>query len=225
MQNPLGSMPPITRTYVFVAMATWFLTQYDFLKASYLMFIPARILHHHEYWRLVTGFFYFSAFSTFDFLLYMFFLYRSLKRLEQGEYRRRLADFCWMLLILQLSLVLGSFYLPPPWRYNLGTAFCYALMYIWGRRNPHIPFRFFFIPLTAPYLAFAFAAFSAVFQRVPFTQLLGIFCGHIIYYWEYVYPKLPGRSSFQPLRAPNIVRRLFGEAQIFYEYVPPQEGF
>eukprot|EP00948_MAST-09A_sp_MAST-9A-sp1_P001446 g1446.t1 len=73
----------------------------------------------------------------------------------------------------------------------LGSSLTFMMVYLWGRRNPHVPMAFFvFIPFPAPYLPWVFLLVALLFGNSLTNDLLGIAVGHIFYFLEDVYPRL-----------------------------------
>lgn len=77
------------------------------------------------------------------------------------------------------------------------------------------------IPMTAPYLPWAYALITAITNhkyfsvilslypnRVPIADLIGIFCGHVYYYFADVLPKiakLRGWKKQEFVKAPKLL--------------------
>jgi Derlin-2/3 len=74
LEQWIKDFPVITRTYMAGALLTTAACALDLLSPFSLYFSLPMILQRHQYWRLVTNFFFFGANFSLDFLFHMFFL-------------------------------------------------------------------------------------------------------------------------------------------------------
>jgi Derlin-2/3 len=75
----------------------------------------------------------------------------------------------------------------------LAPSLAFMVVYVWGRRNPHVTLSFLgLFNFTAPYLPWVILGFGMVLGQNPVFDLLGIVVGHIYYYLEDIYPQLTG---------------------------------
>jgi Derlin-2/3 len=140
----------------------------------------------------------------------MFFLVKYCKSLEEGSFRNRSADFLWMLLFGAGVLTAFAPFVNIQF---LGSSLTFMMVYVWGRRHPHLNLSFLGIfNFSAPYLPWVLLAFSVMLGSSPAVDLLGIAAGHAYYYLEDVYPHI-SPTGRRLLRTPAAVRALFpGEA-------------
>jgi Derlin-2/3 len=63
----------------------------------------------------------------------------------------------------------------------------------------------------AQYLCWVLVGFSVlVGQALPYHDLVGLFVGHVYYYFQDVYPRLQASSGRKPLDTPQWLVRLIG---------------
>ena len=78
LEQWIKDFPVITRTYMAGALLTTAACALELLSPYSLYFSLPLIVGRHQYWRLVTNFFFFGRNFTLDFLFHMFFLSASL---------------------------------------------------------------------------------------------------------------------------------------------------
>ncbi|OTF69140.1 derlin-2-like protein [Euroglyphus maynei] len=189
------SMPPVTRAYTTACVLTTLAV----------------------IWRLVTTFLFHGPLG-FSFMFNIIFTYRHCAMLEEGTFRSRTADFCYMFLIGASLMCIMGFFVNLLF---LGHAFTIMLVYVWSRHNEHVLMSFFgLFPFHAPYLPWVLFGFSFILGNSILVDLLGIAVGHIYYYLETVCPR---RFGFRLLKTPHFLERLFQnyEEEAAYEYADP----
>jgi Derlin-2/3 len=77
LEQWIKDFPVITRTYMAGALLTTAACALDLLSPFSLYFSLPMIVQRHQYWRLLTNFFFFGANFSLDFLFHMFFLYTT----------------------------------------------------------------------------------------------------------------------------------------------------
>ncbi|KAI3433463.1 hypothetical protein D9Q98_003276 [Chlorella vulgaris] len=197
------SLPVITRGYVSLCVVTTAACALEIITPFNIYFNSKLIWQKHEFWRLLTNFFFFGNLGL-DFFFHMFFLVKYSKSLEEGSFRNRSADFLWMLLFGAAILDVAG-----PWVniQFLGSSLTFMMVYVWGRRHQYVNLSFLGIfTFTAPYLPWVLLAFSFMLGSSPVVDLLGMVAGHAYYFLEDVYPRMTGRRL---LKTPAIVRALF----------------
>lgn len=142
----------------------------------------------------------------------MFFLVKYSKSLEEGSFRNRSADFLWMLLFGAAVLIAFAPFVNIQF---LGSSLTFMMVYVWGRRHPHLSLTFLGIfTFSAPYLPWVLLAFSVMLGSSPLIDLLGMVAGHAYYFLEDVYPHMPQSRGRRLLRTPAVVQALFPAAAI-----------
>lgn len=85
------------------------------------------------------------------------------------------------------------------------------VLYVWARRNQHVRMSLFgLFTFNAPYFPWVMLGLSVLLGSSPMRDLLGIGTGHVYFYFEDVLPRIMGGRRY--LRAPALLKRLFGEA-------------
>ncbi|TLS23327.1 uncharacterized protein PpBr36_06033 [Pyricularia pennisetigena] len=214
-------MPVCTRWWTTATVLTSALVQFKWVNAFQLFYSFRAVFANHQYWRLLTTFFYFGPFSL-DLMFHIYFMQRYCRLLEESSGRS--AHFSWLLLYAMTSLLVISPLVSMPF---LGHPLSSTLVYIWSRRNPDVRLSFLgLLVFTAPYLPWVLMGFSLVLHgTVPKDEIMGVVIGHIWYFFADVYPPLHGGS--RPLDPPMFWRRMFeGPAAArddTADEVPPRE--
>lgn len=105
----------------------------------------------------------------------MFFLTKYSKSLEEDSFRRRSADFFWMLLFGAGLLLLAAPFVNLQF---LGSSLTFMLVYVWGRRHQYVQMSMMgLFNFTAPYLPWVLLGFSVLLGNSPVTDLLGMMAG------------------------------------------------
>lgn len=198
----IRSIPPITRLIAMAIFVVCFLVYTEVIPPYKLTFSRPYICRL-ELHRVFTSFLYFGP-PNLDTILHIIFLIRYSKMLEESFMNT--CDYVYFLLIIKV-LVLAVAFL---WNITvLGPVFSSVITYVWTRKNPNIQIQLlgcFIFP--AFYLPFILPLFSLVNERkILKNEVLGIFVGHIYYFFKFVFP----RFGCDPLRTPVFFQRLFGE--------------
>lgn len=85
------------------------------------------------------------------------------------------------------------------------------LVYVWSRRNPFVRMNFLgFLNFNAPYLPWVLMAFNVfIYNHWPWADIQGLVIGHIFYFLEDVYPRMPSSGGRKLLESPRILKQLF----------------
>lgn len=163
-----------------------------------------------QLWRLVTNFLFFGNFGI-DFLLHMYFLIRYCRSLEEGNFSGRSADFLFCLLFgMTLLMALAPFI----HLMFFGSSLTFMLVYLWGRRNPHMQVSLMgLLHFQAPYLPWVLLAFSFLLGHDVTSDGLGIVVGHLFYYLKDVWPAMAAARGWRwktVLATPKLLHMLFG---------------
>lgn len=101
----------------------------------------------------------------------------------------------------------------------LGPSLTFMVVYVWARRNQFVRLSLFgLFTFTAPYLPWVLVGLDMLLGASPVKDLLGIFAGHIYYFFEDVYPRM--NNGFKLLATPSLLVHIFGETPS-----PPAERF
>jgi Derlin-2/3 len=198
-------MPPVTRTYVSLAVVTTAAVALEVITPLKLYLNWHLVLQRAHVWRLATNFFFFGNLGL-DFLFHMFFLYRYSKMLEINSFRGRTPDFVFMLLFGAALLLAIS---PLTSIVFLGPSLTFMMVYVWARRNSRQVMNFLgVLSFRAPYLPWVLLLFSFVLGSSPSMDMLGVLAGHVYYYMADVYPAMAG---VRILKTPRLLVLLCGE--------------
>lgn len=211
-------IPPLTRAYTTACFLTSLAVQLDIVSPFRLYFHPTLIMEKLQLWRLITPFFYFGNLSL-NYVFSMLFTYRCCRMLEEESFRGRPADFLYMIIFgCVIAIFFASFLLLP----FLGQSLTTMFVYIWARRNPYVQMGFFgLFVFRAPYLPWVMVALSVLFHDDLETELIGILIGHAYFYFEDVFPYVPG--GWRLLATPRIFKLLFDGELENSDYHPPAE--
>lgn len=139
---------------------------------------------------------------------------RYSRLLEEGDFRGRTANYVLMLLFGIVIISLVATYINV---HFLGSALTFMMAYVWGRRNEDVKMSFLgFITFNAPYLPWVMLSFSVLLGNNVVMDGIGICCGHMYYFLEFVYPvmaELRGWKLKRVLEPPAIMHWLCGSYQ------------
>eukprot|EP01117_Protostelium_nocturnum_P000852 TRINITY_DN1111_c0_g1_i1.p1 TRINITY_DN1111_c0_g1~~TRINITY_DN1111_c0_g1_i1.p1 ORF type:complete len:237 (-),score=26.53 TRINITY_DN1111_c0_g1_i1:43-753(-) len=206
------SMPVVTRYYATACVITTVAVYLELVIPLQLYLNLPLVWKKFEVWRLITNFLFFDRIGI-NFLFHMFFLVRHSRLLEEGSFRGRTADFLFMYIfggVLLILLDTFTYVSPLLARFKvmfLAPCLAFMVVYVWGRRNPHLSMSFLgLFNFPAPYLPWVILAFGYLLGQSPMHDVLGIVVGHIYYFFEDVYPKISGRKL---LKTPQIFKAAF----------------
>lgn len=211
-------VPPITRTYLIGVVGFSLLAYTGIVTRTDCYYTSELVFKKHEYYRLVSSFFYYGKISL-DLLLTLFMISRYFKALEQ-TYARSI-DFVWCVCLLASALVLYSTFVEN--LYQLGPYLNETMLYIWSRRNPDVEmtvlglinFRAVYLPLIS---IVATRIASNGFQFKWKAEFAAIIVGHLFIYYNDAFPRV--HSCESPLRP---IWRWFGDAEIANQEIANQE--
>ncbi|KAL1537352.1 derlin-2.2-like [Salvia divinorum] len=212
-------MPIITRSYLTAAILTTIGCSLDIISPYDLYLNPKLVLKQYQIWRIMTNFLYFRKLDL-DFLFHMFFLARYCKLLEENTFRRKSADFFYMLLfgatfltgIVLLGGMIPYFSASFAKFIFLSNSLTFMMVYVWSKQNPFIHMSFLgLFTFTAAYLPWVLIGFSVLLGSSAWVDLLGVIAGHAYYFLGDVYPRMTGR---RPLRTPSIIQSLFADEPV-----------
>ena len=145
-----------------------------------------------EVWRLLTTFVFFGKFS-FGWLMSMFILLRFGSQVEAEPYRTSGAggsvDYAWCLVMMALPFYFIGWCFEVP---LLGGPMLYSVVYLWGCLYPENPVSMWGIRLKGAQLPWGLAVLQVLTGSSPVGVLMGIFVGHLFYFFADVYPRTNG---------------------------------
>ena len=164
IQDKLKEIPPITLFYIIIIAIMSIISKlYEntiFLKLIKLDY--KKVILKHQYWRLITTFFYIGKLSPkliFKFLLY----FRRMKSTEKKfKKKKNLSEFIMMLfylmIIIHICNYIGYYYFKIKINSFLSHQLMFSIILINSKREPNKTFRFYFIPIenrNVPYFLFS----------------------------------------------------------------------
>ncbi|KAG1884196.1 Der1-like protein [Suillus subluteus] len=190
----LTQIPPITRAWLALSVATSLAVQCQLVTPLQLYFSFKSAFTNAQPWRMATTFFYFGSISL-DFVFHLFFFMRYSRMLEESSFANRKADYFWLLLLSSVMLLVMSPLFNLPF---LSSSLAFVPIYMWS----------------PPYLPLALVIFSWVISgtwKAAAGDLIGCAVGHIGWFLRDVWPReMVGGYSFLT-EAPDGLRRLFGD--------------
>ncbi|ORX37185.1 Derlin [Kockovaella imperatae] len=206
MEQVVGDIPPVTRSWIIAAVGTSVLVECQLIAPLQLYFSWKNAVGHMQLWRFFTTFFYFGPLS-FDLVFHLFFIMRYSRLLEENSFSNRRADYIYLLALCATFLLAISPLLTLPF---LSSSLAFALVYIWSRRNPSIKMSLFgVITITAPYLPHCLVAFSWLLQggfEAAVGDIVGILAGHTYVFLQDYWPReMWSESGKGEIRTPAIV--------------------
>ncbi|KAF8133273.1 Der1-like protein [Boletus reticuloceps] len=204
-------VPPITRAWLALSVATSLAVQCQVVTPLQLYFSFKSAFTNAQPWRILTNFFYFGPLSL-DFIFHLFFFMRYSRMLEESSFANKKADYLWLLFLSSLMLLALSPLVNLPF---LSSSLAFVPIYIWSRRHPSTPIALFgIITISAPYLPLALVGLSWVISgtwKAAAGDLIGCAVGHIGWFLRDVWAR-EMTGGYTPLsEAPQVLRRLFGD--------------
>jgi Derlin-2/3 len=196
MENLLRAVPKQTLIFITSAVLVSALVTFKILPEQKIVF-SSLIWKKLQIWRVFSSFFYHGTFSlgtSIHFLLY-FSCSKEMETRGSGQY------FYFNLLIGIISL-LTALVLNIPF---LSDIHFQAVVYIECRRNRHGRIALFGLPVQ---ISAAYLPYINLLLNYSTGALVGMILGHIYYYFEDTYPKLPASRNKKPLNAPIFILNL-----------------
>ncbi|KAL7418148.1 Derlin [Mrakia frigida] len=208
VEHWVREIPPITRAWVGLCIASSIAVQCKIVAPLHLYFSWKSTFGKMELWRPISTFIYFGPLSM-EFLIHLFFIMRYSRLLEENSYANRRADFLWLLIVCSAMLLLISPLFTVPF---LSGSLAFALVYIWSRRNPSVQMSLMgVITLRAPYLPLALVGVSwAMYNdwRSAVADGMGCVVGHIWYFGMDVWPQEMSSRGKGWFETPHLLTRL-----------------
>ena len=207
----ITTIQPITGTWIAGATALTIAKHLQLVGMSHLFFSPTLVFHRHQYWRIVTTFFYFGDFNIHT-IMYAVTSLRFAYMLEQSNFgSARRAEFAWLLLFSAATLLCLSSVLTIPF---LSLPLSQILTYVWCRKNRHQHISLFgFITITAPYLPYAYLVIDILLGSTLNElrgDLVAIAIAHIYLFFTSWWPREYASSGYNPLETPELLKQLLG---------------
>ncbi|KAJ3081044.1 Derlin 1 [Rhizoclosmatium hyalinum] len=160
-----------------------------------------------EVWRLVTAFVYPL---NYGYLTLLYFLYTYSWQLETSpQFNGRKADYLFFVLFAMAAILPVSLYMGE---IILLESLVVSMLYVWSMNNKEQEVSFFFgLRFKALFLPWVYIIFDfltgAPFPPIP--KLIGIFAGHLYYFFDTIYPENNGGARL--ISTPAFLYSLVGE--------------
>jgi len=185
LQQWWSGLPPVTRFYFGVSVATTLLTHFGVFDPYRLVLLLEPIYKEFQIWRLFSPFA--LHFLGLPFLMNMMFLLRFGQSLERVKFAGRSSDYLWMLMVCAMLLLVPGFLLQIP---ILASSLIMSVIYIWSRTNPDQQASFMFgLTFKAKYLPWVMVAFTTLLGGNPLDEILGIIAGHVYFLLSELVPR------------------------------------
>mmetsp|Transcript_40039 Transcript_40039/g.45721 ORF Transcript_40039/g.45721 Transcript_40039/m.45721 type:complete len:233 (+) Transcript_40039:97-795(+) len=204
LQEFLRDTPIVTRNFLILSVLLTILCSIDIVPHVRLLFNTKLILQKYQVWRLFTNFLYFGPFgihTCFELLIF----YRYSTRLEAHNFRGRSIDYLYFILVGCTMLTIAA---PFCGMFMMSSSLSFMLLYLWSRRKSGMQMWILGLRLTAPYVPWFFMFINFVMEVSLINDLMGVVVGHIYFYFEDIYPKLPHSRGYRLFRTPKIFERI-----------------
>ncbi|XP_030759401.1 derlin-1 [Sitophilus oryzae] len=160
-----------------------------------------------QIWRLVTSVLYYplTPSTGFHYLINLYFLYNYSRRLEEGQYQGKPADYAYLLLFNWICCVIVGLVADMP---LLMDPTVLSVLYIWCQLNRDVIVTFWFgTRFKAVFLPWVLLGFNLVMSGGGMMELVGILVGHLYFFLAYKYPQELGGPSL--LSTPGFLKSWF----------------
>jgi len=198
-----NGIPQFTRYWFTAAVVLPMSGRLGILDLNNFVLVPQLVWQKFHIWRLFSCLF--VAEPSFNYLMLLYFLYQYCRRLEEADYQGKPADMAYMLMVLFSTTIAVGLVM------NMGVLFkvpIIAVIYVWCNLNKDqiVPF-YFGLKVPAQYLPWVLCLFSMVVGGSGMTELLGIFVGHVYYFFKFRYAQDFGGPDL--LETPMWLKRHF----------------
>ncbi|VDK36530.1 unnamed protein product [Taenia asiatica] len=208
------SIPRITRYWLTATIVFSLIGRFGLISAYSLILVWDKFFYDLQLWRPITALFFYpiTPQTGFHFLINLYFLYSYSTRLETSTFSGRPADYVFMLLVNWITLT-ASFLIPLLVGFLLSVYLLFEPMvlsvtYVWSQLNRDMIVQFWFgTSFKAIYFPWVLVVFNLIIRGSATMELMGIFVGHVYYFFSYQYPLEYGGA--QLLKTPDFLYRLF----------------
>ncbi|GAA6021898.1 hypothetical protein JCM11491_004785 [Sporobolomyces phaffii] len=210
LKYAVQQVPPFTRTTLGLLGTVTISTLLDLISPYSYAYIPAKVAKHWEVYRLVLPFFFAGRGIAVIFNAIM--VFRSLRDLELGHFRTRLADMTWAFVLMCGGIIGLNTPLMTP---LLFQPFLMAIVHLWGQTNQSGRVSLYgLLQIPAPYFSLALLGMDLLNGGVGAVviSLTGMASAHAYYYLSVVYPSRYPRSTWPAtvLAPPQVLINLLG---------------
>ncbi|CAG9821277.1 unnamed protein product [Phaedon cochleariae] len=163
-------------------------------------------LKRFQIWRLLTSVLYYPIQQAgFHYLINLYFLYNYSRRLEEGAFAGKPADYLFLLIFNWICCIILGLIAELP---ILMDPMILSVLYVWCQLNKDTIVSFWFgTRFKAIYLPWVLLAFNLVLSGGGIMELFGILIGHLYFFLMFKYPQELGGPSL--LQTPAFLKGLF----------------
>lgn len=214
------SIPQFTRYWFAGSIIFPLLGRFGILN-PYSLILLYEPLKRFQIWRLVTSVLYYPIQQAgFHYLINLYFLYNYSRRLEEGAYAGKPADYLFLLIFNWTCCIILGLVAELPF---LMDPMILSVLYVWCQLNKDTIVSFWFgTRFKALYLPWVLLAFNLVLSGGGVMELFGILIGHLYFFLMFKYPQeLAGPSLLQ---TPSFLKSFFPDqvGGVHGFGVPPQ---
>ncbi|BHF76256.1 Derlin 1 [Sparganum proliferum] len=197
-------IPRLTRYWLTGTVVLSLLGKLGLISLFWLILEWNKFFYDFQLWRPVTALLFYPVTpqTGFHFLINLYFLYTYSSRLETGSGRP--AEYAFLLLVNWITLTVIGFLMGF---YLLFEPMVLSVMYVWCQMNREAVVQFWFgTQFKAIYFPWALVVFNIIIRGSALMELVGIFVGHVYYFFAHQYPQEFGGP--QLLKTPAFLYRL-----------------
>ncbi|XP_066257380.1 derlin-1 [Euwallacea similis] len=200
------SIPKFTRVWFTGTVVFTLLGRFGFLNPINLILLYEAVKRF-EIWRLLTSVLYYpiSGPSGFHYLINLYFLYNYSRRLEEGTYQGKPADYAYLLIFNWICCVIIGLVADVP---LLMDPMILSVLYVWCQLNKDVIVTFWFgTRFKAVFLPWVLLIFNLVMSGGGLMELIGILIGHLYFFLTFKYPQELGGPAL--LATPGFLKNWF----------------
>lgn len=201
------SIPQITRYWFTGSVVVPLAARFGILNPRTLFLIFHDFFYRFQIWRPITALLYYpiTPQTGFTYLINLYFLYSYSTRLESSTFDGKPGDFVFMLIFQWICMVIIGLLMNM---FILMDSMILSVMYVWCQLNKDTTVQFWFgTQFKAVYLPWVLVGFNMIIKGGGFTELLGIFVGHLYFFLMFKYPQ--DYNGVQILKVPEILYKYF----------------
>ncbi|CAH1101212.1 unnamed protein product [Psylliodes chrysocephalus] len=199
------SVPQFTRYWFAGSIIFTLLGRFGFIS-PYNLILLYEPLKRFQVWRLLTSVLYYPIQQAgFHYLINLYFLYNYSRRLEEGVYAGKPADYLFLLIFNWICCIILGLAAELP---ILMDPMILSVLYVWCQLNKNTIVSFWFgTRFKALYLPWVLLAFNLVLSGGGIMELFGILIGHLYFFLMFKYPQeLDGPALLQ---TPSFLKAFF----------------
>jgi len=198
-----NGIPQFTRYWFTAAVAIPMAGRLGLINLANFVLDWDLIWNNFHIWRLLTGPFVIGV--NFNYLMLLYFLYQYCRRLEENDYAGKPADMAYMLLTVFTCTIVVGILMSMQVIFKVSII---AVIYIWCNLNKDVIVPFYFgLKVPAQYLPWVLCIFSMIVAGSGMSELVGIFVGHIYYFFKFRYAQDFGGPDL--METPQWLRQIY----------------